>query len=550
MYIEPNGDLYLLHNIPLDDTYNHTWFFSNTTAQLNHFTQSKYVLKRMTKMNYQRYDTGVIVVNGAKDGGLDINEMYDCNYILFRNYKRNGAPESKWFYAFVTSIEYVSPNATKVYYKIDYMQTWITEFIPKQCFVEREHSASDNLYSNLAEENINTPTYIDSKGYPFFYSTDWAIVVQATKDINYDLNSTPTHAIDVKIIKRLPSINCGNYDGSFYQIFYKENKNDFTPFEVNQILQGIQDNASHIVNVYIVPSNAIRSIKIDFDDLNSSYLSRAEINNVGKINVKMSNLWGDWKPKNNKMFISPFVIIEATDFVNQSKEYHPQYFGNSIAFSIQCIFNGGGIMRLVPLNYKNDERNYDETITFAKSLSVTYLKDNFSSWLQTEALADAAGIVTGAIRGGLTAGKAGAIAGAVSGTLNVAQKGLSSALQPDVFYKGNTTMKLSVAGTTSGTSINTQTFGVYVKTIPLWQAQIIDEYFTMFGYATNRVKEPNRNVRKYHTYVKTNGCVAEGNVPADDMREICRQYDKGITFWSPKYEMGVYNHSDGNPTLK
>ena len=72
-------------------------------------------------------------------------------------------------------------------------------------------------------------------------------------------------------------------------------------------------------------------------------------------------------------------------------------------------------------------------------------------------------------------------------------------------------------------------------------AEIIDDYFDMFGYATNRVKIPNRNGRPHWNYVKVIGAVLVGSVPADDMNSIVRIYEKGITFWNNGYEVGNYS---------
>ena len=44
MYINPNSDIWLLHNIPLDNTYEHTIYFKTDPEQYNYF--SKYVVKK------------------------------------------------------------------------------------------------------------------------------------------------------------------------------------------------------------------------------------------------------------------------------------------------------------------------------------------------------------------------------------------------------------------------------------------------------------------------------------------------------------------------
>jgi hypothetical protein len=62
-------------------------------------------------------------------------------------------------------------------------------------------------------------------------------------------------------------------------------------------------------------------------------------------------------------------------------------------------------------------------------------------------------------------------------------------------------------------------------------ARMIDDYFTMFGYKTNRLKVPNINGRANWNYVKTKGCNIIGDIPQDDMQEIKTMFNRGVTIW-------------------
>lgn len=72
-------------------------------------------------------------------------------------------------------------------------------------------------------------------------------------------------------------------------------------------------------------------------------------------------------------------------------------------------------------------------------------------------------------------------------------------------------------------------------------AKIVDDFFSMYGYKTNRLKVPNRNGRKAWNYVKTCGCNLTGSAPADVTASLVNIYDKGITFWR------CIDLSTGNP---
>ena len=62
---------------------------------------------------------------------------------------------SKWFYAFIDSVEYVSNNTTYVYFTIDEMTTWFFDYSLPACMVEREHVTSDSSSNWLQPEPID-----------------------------------------------------------------------------------------------------------------------------------------------------------------------------------------------------------------------------------------------------------------------------------------------------------------------------------------------------------------------------------------------------------
>lgn len=84
----------------------------------------------------------------------------------------------------------------------------------------------------------------------------------------------------------------------------------------------------------------------------------------------------------------------------------------------------------------------------------------------------------------------------------------------------------------------------YMKIRPEY-AEMIDNYFSCYGYAVKRVKRPNIKSRTEWNYVKTTGCTISGNVPGDVEAAICSAYDKGLTFWHNPNHM--YRYDLDNP---
>ena len=67
--------------------------------------------------------------------------------------------------------------------------------------------------------------------------------------------------------------------------------------------------------------------------------------------------------------------------------------------------------------------------------------------------------------------------------------------------------------------------------ISRYYAEIIDNYFTLYGYALNRSDVPWRKARERFTYLKTVGCIVEGSFPANIAQAIENVYNNGTRFW-------------------
>ena len=84
-------------------------------------------------------------------------------------------------------------------------------------------------------------------------------------------------------------------------------------------------------------------------------------------------------------------------------------------------------------------------------------------------------------------------------------------------------------------------FRVYKMVMKYDNIVMVDNYFTMYGYAIKRIGIPNRHARPYWTYIRTIGCKISGSIPFDHEDKICSIYDKGITFWNSIEQFGRYD---------
>ena len=154
MIIEPNSKVWICRDIPLDNSYEHTIAWGLTTNQTDYF------LSKVKKVNgvpfafnnvsYQRVSLGKIRLQKP------VNDLYDCNYMVFQNTGFG----NKYFYAFITNVEYVNNVTSEISYEIDILQTWWFEAHPCDCFIERQTPAIDRIGNNLVDEGLELGDYV------------------------------------------------------------------------------------------------------------------------------------------------------------------------------------------------------------------------------------------------------------------------------------------------------------------------------------------------------------------------------------------------------
>ena len=177
--IVPNSEVFILKNVPLEPSYDHTIWFDSADQQATAFTT--YALAfYFDKVSYQRYPRPYITLDKTVD------ELLGCNYLMFRN---TGYGE-KWFYAFITQVEYISNTTSRIYYTIDIMQTYLFDVNVEQCFVEREHAMSDAIGDNLIPESFELGEYVfDADYFPqIFENSHYTICILATWKATYKDN--------------------------------------------------------------------------------------------------------------------------------------------------------------------------------------------------------------------------------------------------------------------------------------------------------------------------------------------------------------------------
>lgn len=531
MYVQPNTNIKIIKNCPLDPTQDHTIYFTSVNQQTAFFihTLDGYLIP---SNSYQRVDKNKMRI------ARNAESLYNCNYLAFQN----ASFGSKWFYAFITSIEYINNVTSEITYKIDVMQTWHFNYVLMDCFVEREHSLTDEIGDNIIPEKIDTGDYIVGSFSKPTQLDDLSIVLFATVDRNYNNVG-------------------GDYRNNLFSGLYPV---DFplTPTGATQAL-------SWINNLPVIKTNAVVCACI-MPTINVS----AWIEQTFTVNKVTSLMRSDGtQVKNKKCLIYPYNFLYITNNQGKSATYRYEFFnGTNCQFSLwgDCTPNPSAIM--IPKNYKyyqnqSGYENEDESISLTGYPQIAYNIDSFKAWLAQSASSigiSAMACAIGANIGESTFPTSTALVnlGATPylgeptpasmsipflplfALASQAVSGVAHAFMPPQSKGSQTGAGLLAAGMLN--------FGVYNKHISPEFATVIDDYFSRFGYATNKLKRPNRNVRKEWTYVKTIGCCIDGAIdnglPASAMAEICKIYDNGITFWNNPAHIGDYT-LDNSPII-
>ena len=147
----------LYKNVPLAPNYTDTIYFAGQ-GLAGQYQQAAwfntYLFKEYTHQMFQRFGRNRCRVEGNP------RLFTGVNYMSFKNAKDPLAETDRDWYAFVTDVEYINENVVEIRYEIDVMQTFMFDYDLLQCYVERQHSETDNIGDNLLEEPISIGDYV------------------------------------------------------------------------------------------------------------------------------------------------------------------------------------------------------------------------------------------------------------------------------------------------------------------------------------------------------------------------------------------------------
>lgn len=532
--------VYLL-NVPLEDDLKNTLYFSSESSQHSYFESN--IGRTYTNVSYQS-DTRTFRCPDQ------IDTVRQYNYIMWQN----TAYSNKWFYAFIKEMNYVSDGYTDVVFEVDPLQTYMFDINVMPSFIEREHTNNDTVGNNTQPENVELGSYVKNSntGTPQIGSdTMWYAV--GVSDLIGELNHQPSSRVN------------GLPNGLFY-IFTDSTSTLHTiakmyddagkasalytmfvfPKQILYVRQGdsgtwayqsstwnYDGNTLHVTtNVYVPTSNDLVGTLVE-----------------GRQITKPTRVGMSYQPRNQKLLTFPYCYFNISNNAGTTVTYHYEDFNGNPSFNLVGVLDVGCSTKLYPTNYKNmsifngaiQDNPFDYGITGGKYPTISWNTDTYTNWLTQNAVNIAIGAVSTPLSalGSLAMGNAlGAGVSFLSGVASSVSQIYQASLQPDQ-AKGNTNV-----GDLNYTTHKNK-FTVFELSIKPEYAQIIDDYFDIFGYKTNRVKRPNVAHRQNWWYTKTVNANIVGNVPNDEMNKIKEAYNNGLTFWRNPANFLNYGVSNG-----
>ena len=125
--ITPNTNIRLV-KVPLTINNKNQLTFESKEAQFDYFNSLEFI--EMNDSSYHRKDNAI-----RYDGLFD--DLIGYNYCMYQNESYS----DKWFYAFITKMEYVNNGMTRIEIITDVWQTWQFDIEFKESFIEREMCA-------------------------------------------------------------------------------------------------------------------------------------------------------------------------------------------------------------------------------------------------------------------------------------------------------------------------------------------------------------------------------------------------------------------------
>lgn len=490
-------------------------------------------------------------------------ECLECNYMAFQNPNMS----NKWIFAFVDDIEYRNNGTTRIKYTVDNFATWFDYWNPASCYVLREHVNSDNIGEHTLPEGLETGEYIINTAGKIEADLDRCYYCLGVTYVPDNTGFTP---IDSNL-----RVYGGIFSGLMYVVF--KNEESVAKFIRAYTQMGRID---AINCLFMIPE---KLTGVDYTTGNWQTASYESITGIvfaipvltatatvlrNDISITSPSQINGYTPKNNKCFVFPYNFLSISNNAGTQVEFNYEDFVNNTAtFQLEGVLTPSGAIKLFPLNYKKYSDNnyrkatYNWGISCAKYPMGSWQNDLYTNWETVN------GINIFGKR--LTASESRYIGGVAQTAIGVAQVGFGlqsgngtessggnniggglgnifAAVQEMYRHSMDSPALEGQIGAGDIQYASREMSPTYYKmTVKREYIEIIDNFFSRFGYKINRIKTPNITGRQYFNFVQIGGSEdivnSVNGIPALAIDEINNMFRNGITIWHDHTNIGNFS---------
>lgn len=501
----------MICNIPLNLCDNHQLKFDTKEEQFSYFLSKKY--KSYNDYTYLRKDN-IIKINE------NIDSLYNCNYVVYQNQNFT----NKYFYCYIEDLIYISENVTGVKIKTDVYQTWQFDITINKSFIDRITIAADDY--NTINDEVATGELVETKvknldftgGYFAFCNSD------ITKD---DTSEGSVY-----------DFNIDNYTIPCWVLFWEN-----TPtgaMDMTKTLQAISnlgrgDRIVSVVYVPIIPDKSkLRLTPITNEEIGDFTLCQGVTNGetiTQDIDFEITLDGLNFK----KQLTYPYSKIVVTDkTTGNSIELSPEKFSNNVAkFRLSCTISETPTYRVIPLEYCNEDQAYRHSLVIKCNTTLPLLNNSYASYLLNEGNINKMNMVFSGLSGiGSLANKnVGGTISSIENIMGIVAQDNKASKQPNQLTN------------ISDSAMDRLCFNNGIKislyTPDSFHKKLQDNFWDMYGYpihTLNSVTIPNKD----HVYIKLCDPNISGDIPEDDLNEIIKLFENGITIWNTSEKFRMY----------
>lgn len=530
-YVQPSGIIKLYRGVPLSPDHADVLYITSEEQALNYLYN--YSAREFTQESYTRGEAGVLKVKESADNLM----LY--NYLSWANNWPNG--QKKYFFAFITSVNYINNNCAAIEFIVDNYMTWFPHLQLGQCFVEREIPASDKIGEHTLDEGLETGDLVNSFHTTYDFGEYLYYLFQASTDKYGNPHTRIVNGIACPLYMFTEPVGTTDLE-QIVNYYHGTNAYSTDPPNTN--------NPDNMISINLIP-------KFLADQVGTSSAISQDVYHFAR-EMELDN----YIPRNKKLFCYPYSRICVSNNSGTVTEYRWELFSDPqdpiVEFDIIGTTMGNPSILCYPEDYDRVDEKYDNAIAMTNFPPIPWINDTYKAFI-AQNKANIVSSIIGTVMG--TAGAAGAtvstgfksakeaggVASSIGGTLGVIGSMASpvqNVLSIMTEQKAHQFAPETVANLAQSDMImllaKRMRFDFYNVTLKREVARSIDEFFDAFGYACRRIKVPDIHARQSWSYVKTAGCILKGSAPADAKADIIKMFDNGIRVWTSPLIIGDF----------